>query len=363
MADLRPELRREIDRIPPSDYPIEAVARRVDRRRRARRIGGGIVGIAVALLAAATVLRALPHGDESVPADARRERLVFVSPGFGDLEDRLVTASPQGTDIQRIAVDIHAEYPEWSADGRFIAFDDGQNLTGSQLPIPNGDIYVMNADGSGLRIVPLVGEASAPSWSPDGSRVAVAASRPGRAPGIAWLDLDSGDLTPVTTNPYQGWWDAEPAVSPDGTLIAFIRVKGLIERGGQRNLAALFVVNDDGSGLRRLTSWRTDAGTPDWSPDGTRIAFNSSDHFGSRATQIEVIDADGSGRQTLTDGGAGIRSFWPTWSPDGSAIAFTRIDEQLLEPARLYLVPSSGGEALPSSLIQALNQADWGLAP
>ena len=364
MPDLGPTLEREMERIPVAPYSIEAVARRRDRRRRSRR--GGAILVAVSVVAAPIWWLARspsPTAERQPVAPGSIGRIAFIS-GVGDTGDRLYSVKPDGSDLVDVTT-THAEYPDWSPEGDLIAFDDGRHLAGSALPLPNGSIYTVRPDGSGLERIPHRGEASAPSWSPDGDRLAVATRQAGRDPGIAWLDVSSGEMTSVTTNPYEGYWDAEPDVTPDGSRIAFIRVRELVDRGGDRNRAAVFIVNADGTGLRRLTDWRIDAGTPAWSPDGSRIAFSTQDHaLVSRTAEIVVIAPDGTELVRL-----GSRSgddwFWPTWSPDGSTIVFTQAVAGVgLVPTELMRVPATGGEAtrLGGRTPQG-NQADWGLTP
>lgn len=366
MTNLGRALEREMDRIAPADYPLETVARRRDRRRRTRRISSGLVAITIALVAVGWMARALREAPDGQPAALPSSgQIAFVSPGGGGWDDRLFTMPAAGGPSFLVA-DIHAEYPDWSPDATMIAFDDGQNLQGTSEAVPNGDIYTVRADGSSLRQVTFEGAAFSPSWSPDGTRLAVGAHVRGSTSGIAWIDLSSGTMTAVTSNPFPGYWDGEPDVSPTGDQIAFIRVRELIGRGGQRNLAAIFVVDADGGGLRRLTPWNLDAGTPSWSPDGRRIAFNSRDHaLVNRASQIFTIAPNGSKLTRLTPGTA-TGSFWPAWSPDGSRIVFTRYATRgTISPLPLGSIPSVGGAVVPLrvSVTGGASQADWGRAP
>ena len=361
MTELGRTLEREMEHIRPPDYPIEVVARRRDRRRRRQRIGAGVLALTITVAAVGWTAFALREPQDAAPlAPPLTGRIAFI-----DREGRLRVVDAGGGQA-RIVVGAHAEYPDWSPDGATIAFDDGQNLHGSPASIPNGRIYTVGADGSNLVEVPMEGRAFAPSWAPDGTRLAVAAEAPGSVPGIAWLDPATGAMTSVTSNPYDGYWDAEPDVSPDGTRIVFVRVRELVERGGYRNRTALYVVNPDGSGLRRLTPWGMDAGTPSWSPDGSRIAFSSLDHAViDRPSQVFLIDPDGSNLTQLTSGRTAA-SFWPAWSPDGSTIVFTRF---VLDPPaasfELAGISVTGGAAppLPASIPPGANQADWGRYP
>jgi TolB protein len=77
---------------------------------------------------------------------------------------------------------------------------------------------------------------------------------------------------------------------------------------------ALWTMNADGTGLRRLTREASDDTAPAWSPDGRRVAF-------SRSGSITVIDSNGSGEHPITRGQTDTN---PVWSPDGKRIAFQR---------------------------------------
>jgi len=88
--------------------------------------------------------------------------------------------------------------------------------------------------------------------------------------------------------------------------------------------AGLMVVNPDGTGLRRLT--RDGGIKPSWSPDGTKVAFESApehcDPDFLACSEIWVVNADGSGERRLTD--EATRNEDPDWSPAGELIAFSR---------------------------------------
>jgi TolB protein len=82
----------------------------------------------------------------------------------------------------------------------------------------------------------------------------------------------------------------------------------------------IFVTTLDGAAPRRLTATPGVDTAPSFSPDGSRIVFES-DRSGSE--QLYIMNADGSGAQRISFGGARYAS--PAWSPDGGLIAFTRI--------------------------------------
>ena len=104
----------------------------------------------------------------------------------------------------------------------------------------------------------------------------------------------------------------------------------------------IYSVEPDGSGLAQLTTVPDleTAESPDWSPDGTRLAFVVQQFHADGTTgrsDLWVMNADGSDPRPLTDGPGS--SWSPTWSPDGARIAFARGD-----PASIYVIDSNGSD-------------------
>ena len=88
-----------------------------------------------------------------------------------------------------------------------------------------------------------------------------------------------------------------------------------------RNGSAIYVLDADGSDLRQITPIRLNAGSPDWSPDGGRIAFNSS-YEGQAAVEIYTVRPDGSRLRRVRKEPKDSFSFEPVWSPNGKRLAF-----------------------------------------
>jgi Tol biopolymer transport system component len=199
-------------------------------------------------------------------------------------------------------------FPAGSPDGRKIAFG-----RCPQPPAPpNCEIFVMNADGSGqTNLTKHPATDVRPAWSPDGRKIAFGTL--GRAAGdweIFVMNSDGSGPTNMTNSPTTVDW--EPAWSPDGTRIAFTRYLG----GTNWDI---WVMNADGSGQTNLTNnlSATDV-DPDWSPDGTRITYTS---LQPGTSDIWVMNADGGGQTNLTNTPSAFE-FHPVWSPDGTKVVF-----------------------------------------
>jgi len=83
---------------------------------------------------------------------------------------------------------------------------------------------------------------------------------------------------------------------------------------------ALWTMNPDGTGLRRLTREASDDYAPAWSPDGRRVAFTRAGLNGGDS-EIDAVNSDGSGEHRVT---GGPKDTNPAWSPDARRIAFMR---------------------------------------
>jgi hypothetical protein len=228
----------------------------------------------------------------------------------------IYTIKTNGTAATGLGV-YTTETPAWSPDGSRLAFTSG------------GDIYVINADGSGqARLTNDPSLDSFRSWSPDGSKIGFTSVRDGNLE-VYVMNADGANPTRLTSLDLV----SEPAWSRDWTKIAFARS------------GDIYVMNADGTSVTRLTSFGS-SGQPAWSPDGTKIAFvrftfvvipnqNNGGYSGNiDDSDLYVMNADGSGVTLVASGsdegfyifGAEFLSATytaPAWSPDGRWLAFT----------------------------------------
>jgi Bacterial Ig domain/WD40-like Beta Propeller Repeat/Beta-propeller repeat len=194
----------------------------------------------------------------------------------------------------------------------------------------NFEIYSMNSDGTGLtRLTNHSAIDLFPALSPDGTKIAFASNRDGLLNfEIYVMNADGSSPARLTTNARV---DGKPSWSPDGTKIAFTSARdGNFE---------IYSMNADGSGLTRLTNNHAIDSDPAWSPDGTKIAFSSNRH-GVLNFEIYVMNDDGGGVARLTNNSALDVS--PSWSPDGTKIAFASNRNGLLN-FEVYVMNADGG--------------------
>jgi TolB protein len=229
----------------------------------------------------------------------------------GGCNDEIFVINADGSGLRRLTRNAVPDgHAAWSPDGRKIAFLSWRDGTGA-------DVFLMNADGSDQRnLTRRPGNEYGPAWSPDGRAILFSAVPPGQplwvggsssASGpyrdVYMVNGDGSDLRNLTHTTEAEEYAA--AYAPDGRTIAFAAYDGSSTR--------IFVINADGSGKRALTPEITETNMA-WSPDGRKIAFFDAG--------ISVVNADGSGLRRLA---RNVAFFDLSWSPDGRKITFVRL--------------------------------------
>lgn len=219
-----------------------------------------------------------------------------------------------GTDQQKITSHHSISVsPAWSNKGDKIAYTAFAYHKANK--VRNADLFIYEL-GSGRRFLVSYrkGINSGAAFLPGDSSLLLTLSQEG-SPDIFRMTADGKSVSPLTHGPNRSM-NVEPAVSPDGTKVAFSS-----DRAGR---PAIYVMNIDGSGAKRLTFAGKYNASPSWSPDGKTIAFAGDDkgHF-----DIFTMSPDGSNLKRLTDAtkssGKAANNESPSWSPDGRHILFT----------------------------------------
>lgn len=254
----------------------------------------------------------------------------------------IYTMNPDGSDVRQLTnLDANngAFWENWSSDGKQLVF--------SEYPTNStGQLWLMNADGSHQHL--LLSEAdygeNAPSFSPDGVWVIFTRCQNvsnGNGCAIYRIRTDGSGLTPVTD--FQlALNDWEPVYSPDGMTIAF----DSFNRGGF--VVAIWVMNADGSDIRRVTPPELECINPHWSPDGEKIAFRTHG-YNPQNNDIWVVNREGSGLTRMTGSAASDFdipvSYYneaPSWSPRGHFIVFDQYDPKA-NTVGIFVMSAEGG--------------------
>jgi Tol biopolymer transport system component len=194
--------------------------------------------------------------------------------------------------VQLSPSSLFASSSDWSPDGNQIAFDGRPNRTSRAW-----DLYVMPAEGgTATRLTRSRADEEDPSWSPDGTRIVYSNFGPNvnrDSPDIYVMNADGSNQHAITTGPA---FDYLPDWAPDGEHIVFQREYASASPYWPNN--EIVVMNENGTGLRRLThTLRTDDIQPVWSPDSTHILFVRDN---GNVARLFVMNADGSGVKRLT---------------------------------------------------------------
>jgi Tol biopolymer transport system component len=267
------------------------------------------------------------------------QRVIFVTErNAGKAE--VYSMDPLGANVKFLTASATGGSPVWSWDNKQVALIrwrlDNSNIW-------RRDIYVINADGSGghwARPYAAAAEFFDPAWSPDGSRIVVTMLQNGHPTFLAWIQVATGAIVPVSPTAY----GSEPSYDATGQKIVFVGP-------GDTTIAQ---INADGSGYKkRYTCSCNFIHHPRFSPDGKKIAFARPVGAGN-SPEIFVKNLSDGTNQRLTSS-----SGWddtPSWSPDGSKIVF---DSDRTGKWQIYTMTATGGSQVRLTTTSYDFGPDW----
>lgn len=165
-----------------------------------------------------------------------------------------------------------------------------------------------------------------------------AAAEPRRAPSTRFEGADVFAME----------WAASPAIAPDGSRVAYVRVSGDIMTDRFRR--SIWMVDATGQNHRPLVQGRGGYGSPVWSPDGRALAYTATETTGA---EVRALYLDTRQSATLARLPSGAQNL--TWSPDGKTLAFQMfVKEKGLEAAGMPAKPEGAEWAAPARVIDSL---------
>lgn len=325
--------------------------------------------IAVAALGGlASIAHATPPGKDG--------RIVFSRYRYREdvFWSELFTANPNGTDERKLTHSLRGyqdEDPDWSPDGSEIVFTrcppSGDHCSIWSIDVKSGDEVRLSPYVLPGSHPPKYVEDKFPAYSPDGRRIAFVRYSGSFIDGLLMIaEAHLQHARRMLRMPFQGE-PQTPVWSPDGRRLVFAS-PGVPVPGAKQKGQALYVVDADGSHLRRLTPWKLHAGfAPDWSPDGSRILFRT-EPPGSRDARggaLYTIRPDGTGLRQLTHlaGDTSVLQMG-SFSPDGRSIVFDTTAGAIRGAGSMpdvFVMSADGTDIRPVTRIRNWDGSpDWG---
>jgi len=298
--------------------------------------------------------------------------------------------NPDGSGLKKItnaAADGDPRFSAtWSPDGNQLAFVTYRLFDSSNGQFKSLNVWVMNADGSGLR--PITSDPKRTfydvTWSPDGHKLAATCaladiSKKGEVSysgaNVCIVNADGSGVVPVTRLMNNHTVIENIVWSPDGQKIAFLSNRLLDGSEDEEPLNVftrnIWIMDPDGSHALPLTQFTGDhlrMTSLAWSQDSRTLAYISNRALdgslrGARGRNLWLIHADGSGSSPLTRFNQDCRAF--SWSPDGTRLAFASnapLDGSDHDgaPSNIWVMKSNGSAAVAlTSATTLVSRSDW----
>jgi Tol biopolymer transport system component len=235
-------------------------------------------------------------------ATGTSQRVVFgrVFPNAGQI--RLFVAAADGSGERPLLASTGMDYdPVWSPDGKSIAFTSERG--------GSADLYLVRPDGTGLdRLTDDPAYDDQAAFSPDGKRIVFVSSRESGFAHLVVIDLGTR-RTAALTSDRRG--DFRPAWSHDGNWIAFSSADGnqapfAHGRWERLQLADLYIIHPDGSGLKRITDTHNFCGSPKWELDNVHVVAYCAAAEQTLAIRRPALETDEDTRIVAVDVNTGV---------------------------------------------------------
>jgi TolB protein len=278
----------------------------------------------VVLAACAVAVAALSGASSSsAPPALLTYSISYRSDPSGPLNGRICLAHPDGSHAVRFMSKGWYTETAWSPGGRYLAYS-RQTTSRERKRLHNKPVYEIFLATARGRVIRNLSKGTSvfnmqPAWSPDGRRLAFTSAW--HQSIISVVSRKGGSAFTVAAG-------AAPTWTPDGSRILFAAYDGIAS------------VHPDGPPDRELIV--PGATAPALSPDGTKLAYIRRAPPPSADSDMFVANADGTGERRLTD--SAEEEWGPTWSPDGSLIAFTRSSVDATQRQWVVVVRSDSGE-------------------